>query len=80
MNRNANPMNTHIRVYRGAYSTPEALGLIIDFMKWSKMKYDRMRWVIFIKVEIMPVKLLQATLDFLWADYRFYHSLGVKVN
>lgn len=33
LNRNADPMNTHIRAYHGAYYTPEALGLMIEFMK-----------------------------------------------
>lgn len=33
LNRNANPVNTHIRAYHGAYCTPEALGLMIEFMK-----------------------------------------------
>lgn len=33
MNRNAHPVNRHIRVHHGAYYTPEALGLIIEFMK-----------------------------------------------
>lgn len=33
MNRNANPMNTHIKARHCAYYTPEALGLIIEFMK-----------------------------------------------
>lgn len=33
MNRNANPENTHIGAHRGAYYTPEALGLIIEFIK-----------------------------------------------
>lgn len=32
-NRNANLMNTHIRAYHGTCCTPEALGLIIEFMK-----------------------------------------------
>lgn len=33
MNRYANPMNTHIRAHHGAYHTPEALELMIEFMK-----------------------------------------------
>lgn len=33
MNRNANPINTHIRAYHGAYYIPKALGLMIGFMK-----------------------------------------------
>lgn len=80
MNRNANPVNTHIRAHHGTYYTPEALGLIIEFMKWSKMKYESVRWVIFMGVEIMAVGVLQATLDYLWADYMFSYSMQVKVN
>lgn len=33
MNRHANPVNTHIRTHSGFYYTPEALGLITEFMK-----------------------------------------------
>ena len=80
LNRNANPMNTHIRAYHGAYYTPEALGLMIEFMKWSKMKYESVRWVIFMRVEIMAAEVLQATLDYLGDDCRFWPSVQVKLN
>jgi len=52
-NRNAHPVNTHIRAHRDAYYTPEALGLIIELMKSSKVKYESVRWVICIRLEIM---------------------------
>lgn len=80
MNRYANPVNTHSRPHCGAYYTPEALELMIEFMKWSKMKYERVRWVIFTKVGIVAVEVWQVTLDYLWADYVFHHFLQGKVN
>lgn len=58
MNRNVNLVNIYIRVYYGIYYIFEVLGLIIEFMKWFKMKYESVRWVIFMGVEIMVVGVL----------------------
>ena len=44
------------------------------------MKYESVRWVIFMRVEIMAAEVLQATLDYLGDDCRFCHSVQVKLN
>lgn len=64
MNRNAHPVNTHIRAHRDAHYTPAALGLIIELMKSSKVKYECEVGYLY-KTKNNGREVLQATLGYL---------------